>query len=239
MSDQPSVFVEPVSTDTPPAEPQAPANPAAPVVPTIASEFVGEGKKYNSVEAALNSIGPAQDHIDTIEAENARLRGDLDRSTKLDDALSRIEADKEQIARPATPELNQAQVREEARNVYQQMTAKEAEAANVNSANKAIFDVYGEKAPEVTAQVAAKLGVSVDFLEATAKVSPAAFMKLITDSSSGDARMPHSEQSSVNSDAINANQIPAEPSVNVGLSGNTKDVLVGWRAAGQKVASNK
>lgn len=241
MSDQPSsVFEQPVSTETP-AAPEVPAatpTPAVPVVPTIAADFVGDGKKYSSVEVALGAIPHAQAHIENLEAENARLREANAGATKLDDVVSQLEANKDQTATPATPEYDPAKMREEARNVYQEISLEDAKQDNQDEANAAIFKLYGDKAPEVTVIRAAQLGVSVAFLQATAQASPAAFMKLITDTPSQDSGMPSVDQSTINSDALIVNQNPDQPTAKVGSMSNTKDVLAGWRGAGKIVEAN-
>jgi hypothetical protein len=227
MSDQPSSSFEdtPTSVDTPVAPAIVP--PTAPVVPTIASEFVGEGKKYSSIEVALGAIPHAQQHIENLEAENARLRA------------AEANADKDQIATPATPELDQNKMREEARHVYQQISAEQVRSSNIATADNAMLEKYGDKRGEVTASVAAELGVSVKFLEEAAAKSPKAFLKLVSDSSSNQSGMPHIETSTINSGAINLGQQPEAPSVNVGGSGSAKDLVQGWRAAGKKVSENQ
>lgn len=242
MSDKPSAFDTPDLTESPEAKAaaeaaaQAQTQPIVPVVPTIASDFVGEGKKYSTVEAALSSMPHAQSHIENLEAENARLREAAESATKLDDAISRIEANDDSTARPATPELDQATMREEARSVYQEINVEQAKKANVDRANNAVYDLYGDKAPEMTAKVAASLGVSVKFLEATAEQSPVAFMKLMTDNSSQGSGMPHVDQPTINSDAINNSNQQDAPSAKVGKSGSTKDLVSAWKGAGQIVA---
>ena len=53
-----------------------PAIPSATIPPDV-SEFVGEGKKYKSIEDALKSVPNAQRHITQIEEENARLKAEV------------------------------------------------------------------------------------------------------------------------------------------------------------------
>ena len=43
-------------------------------IPTEASELVGAGKKYQSVEDALKSVPHAQKHIQTLENELANVK---------------------------------------------------------------------------------------------------------------------------------------------------------------------
>jgi len=230
----------PTSVETPaaPVTPEAaPAQPAAPVVPTIASEFVGEGKKYSSVEVALGAIPHAQEHITNLEAENARLREAVDGSTKLEDALSRIEAGNEQTATPATPEYDPAKMREEARSVYQEIGEADRVQANIDKANAEIGRLYGDKAPEVTLAAAQAMGVSVEFLKSTAAKSPAAFIKLVSGNSGQSGNLPTSNESTINSEAINRNQNLDTPTAKVASGASSKDLVNGWRAAGQIVAN--
>lgn len=243
MSDQPSSFKE---TDVTPTEPQPvtpevapqPAEPTAPVfkMSDKTQEYVGAGKKYTSAEAALEAIPYAQSHIDTLEQENSRLRGDLDRASKLDDAVSRIAADADQNARPAVPEYDQATVREEARSVFNEISEENQKAANVAVANEAMFKLYGDKLAEVTASVAKDLGLSVEFLKATAERSPQAFLKLVSDNKDSGSGLPQSDQSTINSNAIDSNLQPPSISAKIPSDGSTKSLVSAWRAAGQAVA---
>lgn len=240
MSDQPSSFAPTSAPEETPAA-QAPEVSAQPAfqVPEVASELIGEGKKYHSVEAALGALPHAQSHIETLEQENARLRGDLERAAKLEDAVSRIEADKVQTATPATPEYDPAKIREEALSVYQELTVEQKKAANIQAADDEMLKLYGDKRAEVTASVAGELGLSIDFLQATAAQSPQAFIKLVSESAAGKGgEMPHIEQSTINSDAINTNQNHTPPSAKVAKDGSTKSTLAAWRGAGAIVAEN-
>ena len=240
MTDQVTDVFKPASTEAPaeatPAVATAPAVPAVPVVPTIASEFVGEGKKYSSVEVALGSIPHSQAHIDNIEAENARLRAAVESSTKLDDALSRIEASEVPTAIPAAPENSQAQMREEAREVFNEISAAQAKADNVAAANEAVYKMYGDKAIEMTQAAAAAMGVSVAFLQTTAEKSPIAFMTLVKDNSGVSGDLPTGNRSTINSEAFGQTRPSDTPSANVKGSGKTSDLVAGWRAAGKIVA---
>jgi hypothetical protein len=74
-------------------------------------------------------------------------------------------------------------------------------------------------------------------LKATAEASPAAFMKLVSDSSSQGSDMPHSEQSTINSAAINNGTQTDAPTAKVGKAGNTKDLLSAWNATKEIVAN--
>ena len=46
-------------------------------IPTELAEFVGEGKKYQTVEDALKSIPHAQSHIQKLEEEMKQAREEL------------------------------------------------------------------------------------------------------------------------------------------------------------------
>lgn len=243
MSDQPSSFETPAPTSAPEAAPVAPAPvvaaPPAFQVPDSAKDLIGEGKKYNSVDAALGALPHAQSHIDTLEQENARLRSDLDRAATLNDAVSRIEADNNQTAIPATPVVDQAQIREEARSVYEEISVEQRKADNVAVANQEMYKLYGDKLAEVTASVAGELGVSVEYMKFTAEQSPKAFLKLVSDNQAGSGGgMPQANQSTINSSAIDSQPNPNAPSAKVGKDGSTKGLLAGWRGAGAVVAEN-
>lgn len=229
------------ATETPEQTTQQPVaqQPSTPTlaIPTEAQELIGEGKKYASPEVALAALPHAQRHISQIEAENERLRADLERAARLEEAVSRIEQGQSQTATPATPAYDPNRVREDMKNVVTEMREDERRAANVESANNKMFELYGEKSPEVTAKVAQQLGVSISFLKATAEASPDAFLKLVSDNDNSGTGMPQHEEPSINSEALGHQHTGGdEPSAKVGSNPSTKDLVKGWNASKERVA---
>ena len=61
-------------------------------IPTEASELVGSGKKYTSVEDALKSVPHAQKHIQTLESELATLKEELTKRRTTEELLDEIKS---------------------------------------------------------------------------------------------------------------------------------------------------
>jgi len=61
-------------------------------IPTEAVDFVGDGKKYNSVEDALKSVPHAQKHIQTLESELATLKEELTKRKTAEELLDELKS---------------------------------------------------------------------------------------------------------------------------------------------------
>jgi hypothetical protein len=244
MSDQPSIFEASTSEEEEVVQPATStvetttSTPAAPTVqlPDEVSELIGEGKKYKTIEDALRALPHAQNHIATIEADNAKLRKDLEQANNLDEAVNSLTDEVRQTARPATPATPTENINDVVRNVFAQMSQEQQEAANRNAADLYMLEEFGDKRFEVMANVSKNLGVSADFLKSTAEKSPAAFKKLVSDNQH-DASVERltSDRSTVNDSARQHFQSPEAPTVKVKLNPSSKDLLAGWKAAGEKV----
>src|SRR4030043_1329496 len=83
---------------------ETPAIPSSPAlnIPTEIAELVGEGKKYKSVEDALKSVPHAQQHIQTLEEENARIKAELVARRTTEEILEEIRSGG-QPAQPQAP----------------------------------------------------------------------------------------------------------------------------------------
>ncbi len=73
-------------------------------IPTEAADFVGDGKKYNSVEDALKSVPHAQKHIQTLESELAAAREELAKRRTTEELLDEIKSGIQPQATPADAE---------------------------------------------------------------------------------------------------------------------------------------
>lgn len=237
MSDQDnSVFGgEPTSqpTEKPVEKPTEPTQPQF-TLPEEASELIGEGKKYASIEEALKALPHAQKHIETLEADNATLRAKTEQSASLEETVAGLVAKVNQTSRPETPVHDPKELTQTILSVINQKSDADLKQANLNAADNFMLSTYGDKRFDVMQKAAESLNVTTDFLKLTAERSPKAFEKLVKDSQDGKGYVPPTDTSTLNSEALKHKQ-PDAPSIKVGHSPNTKNLKDAWRAAREKV----
>lgn len=216
---------------TTPAQPDVTSTPT-PTVPDSAQEFVGEGKKYTSVEAALEAIPHAQTHISNIEAENAVLREQVAKATTIDDVLSQMKATQQPDSTTVQQPVNEDAIATQVLNTIKAQETAQLTASNIKIADDFVKKTYGEKAGEVTRAASEKLGITLAMLEEIAGKSPDAFFKLIADNTNvSSSDVPLHIGSSVNVDAV-INHTPADknkrPENSVLYNSTSADLLAEW-----------
>ena len=186
-------------------QPQADATPQGnqPQVPEYLSGLVGDGKKYGTIETAMQSIPAAQDHISRLEQENADLRSKMQEAEDLKTLIEKQLGNGQQQGQEPVTAGEPLDI--DAR-IDERMNARshaEKVRDNLLSVDKAMKDKFGDKAQEQLALKAAELGVGVEFLQNTASASPKAFLAYfgMTDQSQPVAPSA-SVQSSVNTEAM-------------------------------------
>lgn len=215
---------------TPPVQPNPPQS-TAPTVPDSLKELVGEGKKYATVEKALEALPHAQAHILRLEQEAAELRK---KAEQAQDTGKMYEMVQELLKQRETATPNAAPLDEQALEALldRKLTAREQEQVatrNAEHVREALKGKFGEKAQEVFESRAKELGVGVGFLTDLAKKSPAAALKLMG-VESAPASAPSPTKGTVNTAALsNQQQPPAAPKVMGGAT--TQEILSAWRAA--------
>lgn len=175
------------------------------------SNLVGEGRKYSSVEKALEALEHSQSFIDQLKQENQGLREELSGQERMEEILRRVESSRGEGAShseqggkgagAATPPNGAGQndgdkgskftqeeiselVRGEVTRIEHQRTAEQ----NETEASSKLIDLANgdQKAATDMVQKAAKdLGVSVRYLRQQAQVSPTAFYRLVSASVGG------------------------------------------------------
>ena len=146
--------------------------------PSVGSEFVGEGKKYATVDDALNSIAPAQEHISNLEKEMGEMREELTRRDSAQEILNRIDASNSAKDTPIAG-LEKESVAQLVNETVSQRDAKKILDANKREVNDKLNSIYGDKSGEVVNTKAKELGVSVEYLQSTAEHSPKAFYQMV------------------------------------------------------------
>lgn len=201
-------------------------------IPDNLKELIGPGKKYATVEKALEALPHAQSHIATLESEAAQLRKQVEQGLDANKVYETVqELLKAQRETPGSAPLDEAAI---ANLLDRKLTERESQlvaANNLKSVQDAMREKYGDedKANEVFKTRATELGVGVDFLKDLAKKSPKAAKEMLglnTKAQGTPARL----SSSVNTDALaHTKSTKAPPSV----MGNatTGNMITAWRAA--------
>lgn len=229
MSDD--IFNDDAGKPTTPDEPNVtPAPDLSKVLPDSLKDMVGEGKKYASVEKALESIPHAQSHIERLETELKEMRTQVESSKSTNEVYDTVKKLLE--AERKTPEGVKVDEATLAELLDRKLTERETLArqqANVQSVKKALEDKYGEKAKEVYNKKAEELGVSVKFLNDVVAASPNAAFELFGVNKSNSTSVPAGTRSTVNTDAFK----PTPPTQKTSIMGgaDTSDMVAAWRAA--------
>ena len=212
-----------------------PATPPTFTIPTEASDLVGEGKKYSSVEEALKSVPHAQKHIQTLESELANLKDELVKRKTAEELLDALKSNVQSENTPPSVEFDENKL---VAIVNQSIEAKEKAALakqNAQSVVSKFTEKFGEKAEEAFITLAKDTGMSVQQLNTLASTSPKVVIKL-AGLGEGNERPPASSNGSVNTQTMN-NQ-PKELSAKVPRGATTADMVNAWKAAGEKIKQN-
>ena len=204
-------------------------------VPDSLSEFVGEGKKYSSVDKALESIAPAQDHIQRLESEMAEMRAKLDAQSSVEETLRKFTEQKA----VDTPTSQPVDLNEVVNQVTQRLDANaqaEQRVANQKSVANKLAEQFGDmqKAKGMFEAKAKELGMSVQDMDNLAATSPQAVFQMF--GTGAQSTSQRATQSSVNTEAMQSttNPTPQEvPGVMFGAS--AEQVADAWRLATQHI----
>jgi hypothetical protein len=233
-TDGTTIFQDQPGTTT--VAPTTPASSSPPfVLPDEAKDFVGEGKKYATIEDALKSVPHAQKFIDEqknrlteLEAETLRLKEELSQKKQMEDYLESLK--QTQLVGtppPAVPDLDSLldqKLSERERNQKAQM--------NLLAVDSEMKKHYGEKAKDIFATKAQELGISINDLTKLAATSPNAFYKMFE--LKPNAALGTKTATSINTDGLGSTVQPT-PSARVGKVGaTTKDLVTAWDNAKPK-----
>ncbi len=171
---------DPAVPAIPPTDPVEPIAQPSLTIPAVVADLIGEGKKYATIEAALESIPNAQNHISTIEAENSEYKNALLTNDKLDQVLNRLNTPlvPETPATPVDTGLTAESVSELVQQQINTMEKVNLEKANLTAVESKLRELNGENVAEVFNAKAAEVNMSPAQLTALAKVSPQAVLAL-------------------------------------------------------------
>jgi len=234
LSDQ-SIFNDGTPAVEPVASPAVSVPPSTSTFSPEVAEYVGAGKKYASVDEAIKSVPHAQKHIDTLKEQLAAATAELEKRRTTESILEELKAtgiqsSPQQVASSVTPEDVQ-------KLVQQAIGQNEAQAKATNNINviKSSFESkFGQQAEQEYIRIANESGLSVADLNRLAASSPNAVLKL---AGLGKVNPPISAKpsSTVNTEAFTTQVVDQNLSARVKTGASTKDLLNGWKIAGQKV----
>ena len=166
------------TADQPATPPEAPIV-STPVIPPELAEYVGAGKKYQSIEDVHKAFPHAQKHINTLEEELAQLKEELTKRKTTEELLTDIQTGFQQSVTTTTPSVKNDQdisaiVRQELEREKIVSTAKN----NVTRVANVFRDSFGDKAEEIYNKIAAESNLSVATMNQLAATSPEAVLKL-------------------------------------------------------------
>lgn len=212
-------------------------------VPDTVKEYVGEGKKYATPEAALSSIAPAQEHISKLEEENKSYKEQLE---ALQAELLERKTAEELFQKMTTAKPNNEQeepnhkfddIQKAINEALASREAMKVKEQNVEFVNQTLHKTYGDKANDVIEAKAKELGVSKNYLQNIAVDAPKAFLKVLGLDGNTKVIVPTTYGSDVNTTALENNQQPTK-SAKIGLGANTKQMVSAVQAAREKVLNS-
>jgi len=198
-------------------------------------EFVGEGKKYASVEAALKSVPHAQKHILTLEEELAKTKAELEKRRTAEELVEQIKNQgfPNQDTTPKVEGLDAGSVTQIVQQQLSQLEAQKKASENTQKVIAAFTAKFGDKAEEMYKKVAEESGLPISSLNQLAASSPNVVFKLAgVDSQPSAISKPTSD---INMEAFSQNQQPPALSAKVKQGATTKDLVAAWKIAGEKV----
>lgn len=179
------------------------------------SELVGDGKKFDSVEALEKGKIESDTFIEQLKEEQKQLRDDLSKRMSTEELLAEIRKEREDLLKATesapgntTPEFD----RDGLKSLVSQ-TIKEEEIARTAEQNEIIVDkrmneLFGDKTLEVFATKATGLGLSKEHLQGVAQKSPSAFFKLMGLDNIKTPTTPASSKGSIDPDGLKEQSAP-------------------------------
>lgn len=155
--------------------------------PTLAKleDFVGEGKKYASTDAAARALVEKDNFIARLQAENAEMRKTIPSQDRSQEILDRLEALRTPTAIEPEPQVIERVVEhtgittEDVEKLLEAREANRRKIANVEAVKAKMLETYGPNYGDTLKNVAGQMGVTPEYLENVAATSPQAFLRLV------------------------------------------------------------
>ena len=155
------------------------------------NEWVGEGKKYATMEEAAKANIFAQAHITDLERQTGEMRDDIIKHEARGDMLERLQAATQQATQTPSEESREttaastedvlAQVREivdtQIPEQVQRINAEQRAEANERKVQDAMQAQFGDRGSDAMARKAVELGMTLETMKDLARRSPDAVLK--------------------------------------------------------------
>ncbi len=188
---------------------------------SVLDTLVGEGKKFDNVEALAKGKAESDEHIATIEKENADMKLRLDtleagqqkegNLTEVLQAIKTANLDKESSEGGKT--IPTEELEKLVRNVMtteEEVATKATNRAKGNSLVLELMEGNVEAARQLVTERAAQLGMTPAALAALSEQSPDAFASLVTPDKSTASSGQTTILPKINTDAFGQNTTPQE-----------------------------
>lgn len=148
------------------------------------ADFVGDDKKYKTVEEMARALAHANHHIGTLESETATLREKNSQSKTIEDVMARLaEGQQPKGDNTGSDDQSQQQPKQEGEDVeatVKRLLEQQQSTQSANSNKQSVIDAmtkqFGTKAGEIWDSVEKELGVDLEQMSASA---PSAVLKLL------------------------------------------------------------
>lgn len=150
--------------------------------------LVGEGKKFRDERALARGKAEADRFIETLKAELANTKKELNTRASFESILDQIKGSKEtnvEPVQPATPggqnqvQLDDSTLEAKLAEILSKREAQKSQESNLAKAVRVVKDQYGDQAQVVINHKASELGMTPAALQDIATKSPSAFFRLI------------------------------------------------------------
>lgn len=163
--------------------------------PSVIGELVGEGRKFNDVEALAKGKLEADRFIEQMKQENAALKADLEKQAYrlgvTDQLKETASASTAELSDPnniyggtsntanTQPSSSEADIESLLEKALMKREQEASAKSNIAVVNSELEKAFGTEASTVVQQKAAELGLPMSELQGMAAKSPAAFMQLV------------------------------------------------------------
>jgi DNA-binding ferritin-like protein len=205
-------------------------------IPQELVDWVGEGKKYSSIDEVYKAFPHSQQHIETLTSKVAQLEEELSKRKSAEEVLNDIRSKETVQQKPTSDgvEVNKDVLSEVVARELASQKAKELAQSNLDAFKQEFTKVYGDKAEDAYTKLSQETGFSYQELNAMAAKSPNAVLKLAGVNEKATSRSTAID-SSVNTQALlNQTQQKQFPSSKV-TGGSTQDLMDAMSRAREKV----
>lgn len=188
-------------------------------------------QKYTDVMTALEALKHTQNHVKTLEQENASFKQEQVKAQTMEEVLQQLKTTKtDQNVQTSSPEVDVETMRNVTFDTIRQYEQQKQETANQQSVEQSLIGKFGtsEKAGEAFGAKARDLGMDIKVLENLAATSPKAVLAYFSDIKEVTTKFV---EGSVNTEAMSNQNPQVKPKKNIMYGASRSDILDAWRDA--------